>query len=114
MKLITAIVRPEAAPACQRALADAGIVGFTRWDVIGRGRQQGIKVGDIVYEELAKEMLYVVVEDAAKDEAVDLIIQTARTGEAGNSGDGRVFVTDIAEAYTVSQQSKDDEQSPGS
>lgn len=109
MKLITAIVRPEVVPGCQKALAEAGIAGFTRWDVIGRGRQQGIKVGEVVYDELAKEMLYVVVADADKDAAVDVIIQSARTGEGGNSGDGRVFVTDIAESYTISQQAKDDE-----
>ncbi|MDD2980753.1 MAG: P-II family nitrogen regulator [Hespellia sp.] len=38
---------------------------------------------------------------------MDIIMDTARTGENGNSGDGRVFVVPIEEAYTISSQSKD-------
>lgn len=107
MKLITAVIRQQVVQDVQSALADAGHVGMTRWDVIGRGRQQGIRVGETVYEELPKTMLYVVVEDEHKDDVVDLIIGAARSGETGSPGDGRVFVTTIDESYTISSQSKD-------
>lgn len=109
MKLITAIVRDSAVLPLQEALADAGHTGISRWNVIGRGRQHGIKVGDVVYDELAKTMLYIVAEDGEKDDVVDLIIRTAQSGD-GNPGDGRIFVSDITESYTISSRSKDGEE----
>jgi nitrogen regulatory protein PII 1 len=108
MKLITAVVRDTAVVPLQAALAEAGHSGISRWNVIGRGRQHGIRVGEVVYDELAKTMLYIVVEDGEKDAVVDLVIRTAQS-EGGQPGDGRVFVSDIAESYTISSQSKDEE-----
>ncbi|ETI96682.1 MAG: Nitrogen regulatory protein P-II [Intestinibacter bartlettii DORA_8_9] len=33
-------------------------------------------------------------------------MNAARTGENGNSGDGRIFVTPVTEAYTISTKLK--------
>ena len=43
-----------------------------------------------------------------EDEIIDIIMDTAQTGESGNSGDGRIFVLPVEESYTISSQSKDD------
>ncbi len=42
------------------------------------------------------------------NEIIDIIMDTAQTGESGNSGDGRIFVLPVEESYTISSQSKDD------
>ncbi len=107
MKLITAIVRPQRNAAVVSALSDAGYNAYSKWSVFGRGRQKGIKVGEVVYEEMPKAMLYIAVEDDEKDEVVDIIIQAAKCGEHGSRGDGRIFVTDILESYTISEEVHD-------
>lgn len=108
MKMIFAVVRPEKVYEVNKALADAGHTASTKWTVAGRGKQHGIQVGDIVYEEMTKNMLMVACDDDEKNEIIDIIIDTAQTGETGNSGDGRIFVLPIEESYTISNQSKDD------
>ncbi len=102
MKMVRAIIRPEKATEIMNELGDAGYTAITKIDVVGRGKQRGIKVGDIHYDELSKEILMMVVEDESVDEVVHLIIKNAKTGEAGTFGDGKIFVTDVERAYTVS------------
>ena len=108
MKMIWAVVRPEKVYEVTSALAEAGYNASTKWQVGGRGRQKGIQVGDVCYEEITKNALMVVVEDDDKNEVIDIIMQTAITGERGNSGDGKVFVLPVEESYTISSSSKDD------
>ena len=107
MKLIESIVRPDKLTDVQQGLVDAGFNGMTHWNVIGRGRQQGIKVGEATYFELPKIVIHIMCTDSDKDELIDIILDHAMTGEAGNPGDGRIFVIDVAESYTISSQSKD-------
>ena len=42
MKMIHAVVRPENETAVASALAKANFPALTKWDVVGRGKQQGI------------------------------------------------------------------------
>ncbi len=107
MKMIMAVVRPEKVYEVTTALSDAGFNASTKWQVGGRGRQKGIQVGDVCYEEITKNAIFVVVDDDAKDEVVDIIMQSAITGDSGNSGDGKVFVLPVEESYTISTSSKD-------
>lgn len=102
MKMIRAIVRPEKVAGILDELLDAGYPAVTKMDVIGRGKQRGIKVGNIHYDELQKELLLMVVEDENKDEVIKLITKNAKTGEEGRFGDGKIFVTDVEDAYTIS------------
>lgn len=51
----------------------------------------------------------IVCDDDDKNEIIDIIMDTAQTGESGNSGDGRIFVLPVEESYTISSQSKDDQ-----
>lgn len=102
MQLIRAIVRPEKATDVMKELLDANFPAITKMSVFGRGRQMGVKVGDLVYDEIPKEMLILVVADDDADDAIRVILGAARTGENGNFGDGRIFVSPVEEAYTVS------------
>ena len=106
MKMIQAIIRPEKEKEVLNNLEKAGIHAFTRLDVFGRGRQKGIQVGPVRYEELAKVWLLVIVKDEALDRALETIKIAARTG---NPGDGKIFVSSLTEARTLRTRSKSPE-----
>lgn len=101
MVLIRAIIRPEKTNEVMSELAAAGFPAITKMDVYGRGKQKGITVGDIHYDEIPKEMLMIVCDDADKDDLIKIILRTAKSGE-GAFGDGRIFVSPVEDAYTVS------------
>ncbi|MDR1538915.1 MAG: P-II family nitrogen regulator [Clostridiales bacterium] len=101
MLLVRAIIRPEKTGAVLAEIASAGFPAVTKMDVYGRGKQKGIMVGEIHYDEIPKEMLLVVVADEDKDDLVKIIMRVARTGN-GSYGDGRIFVSPVESAYTVS------------
>lgn len=101
MLMIRAIIRPEKVGFVMTELAEAGFPAVTKMDVFGRGRQKGIMVDDFCYDEIPKEMLLIVCGEEDKDTIVKIILRTAKTGE-GNFGDGRIFVSPVEEAYTVS------------
>jgi len=102
MLLIRAIVRPEKAGIVMKAMFEAGFPAVTKIPVFGRGRQRGLKVGDITYDELPKELLLMAIKDADKEFVISTIMDAARTGEKGAFGDGKIFVTPIFETYTIS------------
>lgn len=106
MKIIQAIIRPEKEKEVLNSLEKAGIHPFTRLDVSGRGRQRGIQIGPVRYEELGKVWLLVVVKDVVLDRALETIKIAARTG---NPGDGKIFVSSLSESRTLRTQSKDKE-----
>jgi nitrogen regulatory protein PII 1 len=101
MVLIKSYVRREKADEVVSRLLDAGYASVTRVDVYGRGKQRGIKHGDIVYDELPKELLITVVPETEKDFVIQAVLGSARTGK-GNFGDGKIFVEPVAECYTIS------------
>ncbi|MDH7578592.1 MAG: P-II family nitrogen regulator [Bacillota bacterium] len=103
MKMVRAIVRPEKAEDVVDALAERGYVALTKMDVIGRGKQKGIHVGSVYYDELSKVMILIVVEEENVEDVVATISKAAYTG---NFGDGKIFVSPVEEAYTVRTGSK--------
>jgi len=103
MKMIRAIVRPDKTEIVAEALAQAGMPSLTKMHVFGRGRTKGIRIGDAVYDEFPKTLLLFVIEDEKLDEAISVILESAKTG---TMGDGKVFVTEVEEAYTVSKGTK--------
>lgn len=107
MQMIRAIVRPEKSSIVMKALFEAGYVAVTKIPVVGRGKQRGIKVGDITYDELQKELLLLVIKDEDKDFVVNTIMESARTGTKGAFGDGKIFVSPVEEVYTVSRGTKE-------
>jgi nitrogen regulatory protein P-II 2 len=94
MKMITAIIKPFKLDDVRQAVADIGIQGITVTEVKGFGRQRG-------HTELYRGAEYVVdflpkakIELAVSDD----ISNTARTGKIG---DGKIFVTELAEAIRI-------------
>lgn len=101
MVMVKSVIRPERAHAVMAALLEAGFPAVTKVDVAGRGKQKGIKIGDVVYDELPKEMLITVVDEKDKDLVVKIVMSKAKSGEEGSYGDGKIFVLPVEEAYTV-------------
>ena len=101
MIMIRAVVRPEKSGDVLSELLDAGYAGVTKEEVYGRGRQKGIVVGEMHYDELPKELLSIIAEDKDKEDIIRIIMKNAKTG-SGNFGDGRIFITPVEEAYTIS------------
>jgi len=102
MLMIRSIIRPEKVEKVLAALMDAGFPAVTKMSVIGRGKQSGIKIGEIVYDEIPKEMLITVLDEKDKDTALKIIAKTARTGETGSMGDGKIFISQVEEVFTIS------------
>lgn len=102
MIMIRSIVRPEKVDDVLAALMEAGFPGVTKMSVVGRGKQRGIKIGEITYDEIPKEMLLTVVKDSDKDFVIRTIMKAARTGEKGAFGDGKIFIVPVLESYTIS------------
>ncbi len=98
MKMIRAIIRPNKEEKVVEHLEKEGFYSLTKMNVFGRGKQKGIRVGTVCYDELPKVMLMLVVDDKDVSKAVNVIQNSARTG---NIGDGKIFVTDVSEVYTV-------------
>jgi nitrogen regulatory protein PII 1 len=112
MIMVRAIVRPEKCDEVLAALMYAGFPAVTKMDVYGRGKQRGMKVGEVTYDELPKELIFTVVKDTEKDMVIKIIMQSARTGPKGAYGDGKIFVTEVEEVYTISSGLKEEEAAP--
>lgn len=104
MVLVRAIIRQEKTSYVLSKLVEAGFPSTTELDVYGRGKQKGITVGSVTYDEIPKTMLLIVVEDKDEEKVSNLIMESARTGDNGNFGDGRIFVSDVKKAYTISSK----------
>ena len=105
--MVRAIVRPERSDAVLAALMDAGFPAVTKFNVAGRGKQRGIKIGEIQYDEIPKVMLICVVTDKDKEFVIKTIMESARTGAKGAFGDGKIFVSPVEEMYTISSGVKE-------
>ena len=102
MKKVEAIVRHYKLEEVKDALTQAGVNGMTVSEVRGFGRQKGHKEhyrgAEYTVEFLPKVKLEVVVSDEDRQRIVDVILQSARTGQIG---DGKIFVTDLNEAIRI-------------
>ena len=94
------------------ALAEIGLVGLNVVHLTGRGAQKSIQaagprgVGSHSVDMLPKVKLELVVSDGDTQKAVDTIIRKARTGDIGN---GKIFVTPVADAIRVRTGERGDE-----
>ena len=98
MKMIKAIVSPEIVYFVVDAFENEGFLAMTRINVVGRGKQGGLTMGEVVYDELPKTMLLLVVEDDAVSKVCDTIMEAARTGRFG---DGKIFVMPVEKVITI-------------
>jgi nitrogen regulatory protein PII 1 len=100
--MIRSIVRPEKVNGVMAALMEAGYPAVTRMNVAGRGKQRGIRIGEITYDEIPKEMLITVVDAKDREFVIKTVMKAARTGDKGAFGDGKIFVSPVEEVYTIS------------
>lgn len=107
MIMIKSIVRPDKVDNVLAALMEAGFPAVTKMSVVGRGKQRGIKIGEITYDEIPKELLLTVVNEGDKDFVIRTVIRAARTGDKGAYGDGKIFVSPVDEVYTISSGIKE-------
>ena len=102
MKMVVAIIRPEALQKVKEALLDAGIHKMTVSNVRGCGQQKGYVEsyrGHITTVNLlSKVKLEIAVNDKYVKPTVETIMKAARTG---NIGDGKIFVLPIEECYRI-------------
>src|SRR5881275_4597 len=102
MKLIKAIVRPNKVDEVKEALGKLSISGMTVTEVRGHGQQKGhtaiYRGKEYNVSLLPKMCIETVVTDSLVDSVIKAIVAAARTGEIG---DGRVFVTPVAQSYKI-------------
>ena len=102
MKMIKAFVRPEKAEEVLDSLMEKGFSAVTKVSVLGRGKEKGLKVGDTYYDEIPKEMIMLVVEDKDESKVCKIICESAKSGREGRYGDGKIFISEVERAITVS------------
>ncbi|ENZ83613.1 MULTISPECIES: P-II family nitrogen regulator [Caulobacter] len=102
MKKIEAIIKPFKLDEVKEALQDMGVQGMTVLEAKGYGRQKGhtelYRGAEYVVDFLPKIKVEVVIEDSQLDAALDAITRAARTGRIG---DGKIFVSDIADVIRI-------------
>ncbi len=102
MKKIEAVVRHFKLEEVKEALIEAGVQGMTVTEVRGFGRQKGHKEqyrgAEYSVDFLPKVKLEVIVADDQAKPVIEAIVRTARTGQIG---DGKIFVTDLAETVRI-------------
>ncbi|GBE40228.1 nitrogen regulatory protein P-II 2 [bacterium BMS3Bbin09] len=105
MKMITAVIKHFKLDDVRKGLTDIGIQGMTVIEVKGFGRQKGhMEVyRGIEYEVqfLPKIKIEVAVSKDRLDEILNVIQETARSGESGEIGDGKIFVYDLQDVIRI-------------
>ena len=102
MKKIEAIIKPFKLDEEKDALQEANLQGITVLEAKGFGRQKGhtelYRGAEYVVDFLPKVKLEIIVADDMLDTALEAIKSAAHTGRIG---DGKIFVSDVAEAIRI-------------
>lgn len=102
MKLVAAIIKPFKLDDVREALADIDVQGMTVTEIKGFGRQKGhtelYRGAEYVVDFLPKIKLELAVADELVDRAIEAIMVAAKTGKIG---DGKIFITELAQAIRI-------------
>lgn len=102
MKKLEAIIRHFKLEDVKNGLSEAGIQGMTVSEVRGFGRQKGHKEtyrgAEYTVDFLPKVKIEVVVADDLVEKVVEIITNSARTGQIG---DGKIFITALADVVRI-------------
>ncbi|PWU11720.1 MAG: transcriptional regulator [Terriglobia bacterium] len=102
MKKIEAIIQPFKIDEVKQALLDIGVEGMTISEVRGHGRQKGhsevYRGHEYKVDLLPKVKIEMVVTAARAEGVVQALSGAARTGKIG---DGKIFISDIADAVRI-------------
>ncbi|MDB4385297.1 P-II family nitrogen regulator [Opitutaceae bacterium] len=110
MKLIKAIIKPYKLEEVREALSELGVSGMTVSEVKGFGRQKGhteiYRGSEYTVDFLPKTSIEIVISDDLVPQAIDAIVESAKTGKIG---DGKVFVSPVEAAVRIRTGESDDE-----
>ena len=101
MKKVEAIIRKSKFSEVKKALHEVGVNFFSYWDVTGLGNEkEGHVYRGVAYStsDIQRRYLSIVVNDDFLDVTIKAILEAGATGEVG---DGKIFVSDINEAYRI-------------
>ncbi len=102
MKIVSAVIKPFRLDDVRSALSDIGIKGLTVYEVKGFGRQKGhtelYRGAEYVVDYIPKMKIEVALDDDLVDQAIDAIVESARTGKIG---DGKIFVTSLENVVRI-------------
>ena len=101
MKKIEAIIRKSKFSEVKEALHNVGVNFFYYWDVTGLGNEkEGHVYRGVSYStsDIQRRYLSIVVNDNFEEITINAILKSASTGDVG---DGKIFVSDIKEAFRI-------------
>jgi nitrogen regulatory protein P-II 1 len=102
MQKVEAIIKPFKLDEVKEALQGIGIQGLSVTEVKGFGRQKGhtelYRGAEYVVDFLPKVKVEVVIADDMVEQAVDAIVEAARTDKIG---DGKIFVTPVTQVVRI-------------
>jgi nitrogen regulatory protein P-II 1 len=109
MKKIEAIIRKSKYSVVKKALHEKGVNFFSYWDVTGIGNEkQGHVYRGVAFStsDIQRRFLSIVVNDDFEQITIETILKAAKTGDVG---DGKIFVSDIKDAYRIRTSEKGEE-----
>ena len=102
MKKIEAIIKPFKLDEVKNALTKIGVQGMTVTEVRGFGRQKGhtevYRGAEYKIDFVPKSKIELIVTDELVTQVIEAIERAAKTGKIG---DGKIFVTELAEAVRI-------------
>ncbi len=104
MKLVTAIIQPDKLDEVRESLIAAKITRITVSRVTGHGRQgdEELYRGQIVAPNLIpKVRLDIACNDEFVQITIDAILKTAKHGDEGKIGDGKIFVVPLEQCIRI-------------
>ncbi|MDP6921983.1 MAG: P-II family nitrogen regulator [Lutibacter sp.] len=106
MKKIEAVIRKSRFGEVKEALHQIEVNFFSYWDVTGVGNEkQGHVYRGVSYStsDIQRRYISIVVSDSFLDRTVEALLESAYTGAVG---DGKIFVSEIEEAYRIRTKEK--------
>ena len=102
MKKIESIIRPHKLEELHTALQEEGFYGLTVSEVRGYGRQKGhteiYRGSEYKLEFVPKVRVEIVCASDQCESAINIILNTCKTGEIG---DGKIFISTIDDAIRI-------------
>jgi nitrogen regulatory protein P-II 2 len=102
MKFILAVIKPSKLDEVREALTNLGVEGMMVSEVKGFGRQKGhreiYRGAEYTINFVPKIKLEIVVNDDIADSAIRAVQETAN---AGQIGDGKIFVMEVSQAIRI-------------
>jgi nitrogen regulatory protein P-II 1 len=102
MKLITAIIRTEQLAAVKSSLFHEGITGMSISTVLGHGGEvntvEQYRGSAVVFEFVEKVKIEIAVSDSFVDLTINLILESARTGDIG---DGKILIQPLERVIRI-------------